>query len=104
MKLNLIAPILLALALTACDVRMGNTTDSAPAVVTSQSDVLQQIQIGSTTVEQLKKLYPDVLQSDSGYLTYGNRSITVESGDIAVYMRDIKGNVPQQMFMFDNDS
>ena len=64
MKLNLIAPILLAL--TACDVRMGNNTDSAPAVVTSQSDVLQQIQIGSTTVEQLKKLYPDVLQSDSG--------------------------------------
>ena len=104
MKLNLIAPILLALALTACDVRMGNNTDSAPAVVTSQSDVLQQIQIGSTTVEQLKKLYPDVLQSDSGYLTYGNRSITVESGDIAVYMREIKGNVPNQMFMFDNDS
>ena len=104
MKLNLIAPILLALALTACDVRMGNNTDSAPAVVTSQSDVLQQIQIGSTTVEQLKKLYPDVLQSDSGYLTYGNRSITVESGDIAVYKREIKGNVPQQMFMFDNDS
>ena len=83
---------------------MGNITDSAPAVVASQSDVLQQVQIGSTTVEQLKKLYPDVLQSDSGYLTYGNRSISVESGDIAIYMRDIKGNVPQQMFMFDNDS
>ncbi len=104
MKLNLIAPIMLALTLTACDVRMGNNTDSAPAVVASQSDVLQQVQIGSTTVEQLKKLYPDVLQSDSGYLTYGNRSISVESGDIAIYMRDIKGNVPQQMFMFDNDS
>ena len=105
MKRNLIAPALLALSLAACDVRIGNITPAAQSnIVASENDVLQQIQIGSTTVEQFKKAYPDALQGDSGYLTYGNRSISVESGDIAIYMRDIKGNVPQQMFMFDNDS
>ncbi len=105
MKLNIIAPALLALSLAACDVRIGNITPAAQSnIVASESDVLQQTQIGSTTVEQFKKIYPDALQGDSGYLTYGNRSISVESGDIAIYMRDIKGNVPQQMFMFDNDS
>ena len=96
MKLHLIAPTLLALSLAACDVRVGNITPAAQSsIVASESDVLQQVQIGSTTTEQLKKTYPDVIQSDSGYLGYGDRIITVESGDIVIYMRDIKGTVPQ---------
>ena len=105
MKLHLIAPALLALSLAACDVRVGNITPAAQSsIVASESDVLQQVQIGSTTAEQLKKIYPDIIQSDSGYLGYGDRIITVESGDIVIYMRDIKGTVPQQMFVFDSDS
>ena len=105
MKLHLIAPTLLALSLAACDVRVGNITPAAQSsIVASESDVLQQVQIGSTTAEQLKKIYPDIIQSDSGYLGYGDRIITVESGDIVIYMRDIKGTVPQQMFVFDSDS
>ena len=78
MKLHLIAPALLALSLAACDVRVGNITPAAQSsIVASESDVLQQVQIGSTTAEQLKKIYPHIIQSDSGYLGYGYRIITV---------------------------
>lgn len=50
MKLHLIAPALLALSLAACDVRVGNITPAAQSsIVASESDVLQQVQIGSTT-------------------------------------------------------
>lgn len=59
MKLHLIAPTLLALSLAACDVRVDNITPATQSsIVASESDVLQQVQIGSTTAEQLKKIYP----------------------------------------------
>ena len=100
---KVLLPLLLA-ALCACRVDVGYHDGEAASQAAAAAPVLQSVEVGKTTLEQALTLYPDLQQFNNGFISFGNRILTSDSGMIEVYGREILNKSPQQILIFDSDS
>ncbi|MBH5328896.1 hypothetical protein H9Q10_04350 [Eikenella sp. S3360] len=109
-KIKIALLLFVLAALGGCEVKIsGGWTDSAPAEQSNapaapSAPILQNVEVGKTTLEQARALYPDLQRLNGGYMSFGNRILTDDSGAIEVYQREIRGNIPQHVLVFDGDS
>ncbi len=96
--------LLLLAALCACRVDVGHHDGEAASQAAAAAPVLQSVEVGKTTLEQALTLYPDLQQFNNGFISFGNRILTSDSGMIEVYGREILNKSPQQILIFDSDS
>ncbi|MBH5329984.1 hypothetical protein H9Q10_09955 [Eikenella sp. S3360] len=104
-KIALLLPLLALLC--ACGAETNHSGDGAASAgqsVAAPASVLQRVEVGKTTREQVKALYPDSVPADTGRMAFANRELTVESGTIDVYLGDIRGRISQRIMAFDKES
>ena len=96
-------PLLLA-ALCACRVGVGYHDGEAASQAAAAAPVLQSVEVGKTTVDQIRALYPDAVKMEDGVIIFGNRSLGSESGAVEVYQSNVQNGFPLRMFAFDGES
>ena len=96
-------PLLLA-ALCACRVEVGHHDGEAASQAAAAAPVLQSVEVGKTTVEQIRALYPDAVKMEDGEIIFGNRRLGSESGAVEVYQSNVQNGFPLRMFAFDGES
>ena len=95
---------LLLVALCACRVDVGHHDGEAASQAAAAAPVLQSVEVGKTTVEQIRALYPDAVKMEDGVIIFGNRRLGSESGAVEVYQSNVQNGFPLRMFAFDGES
>ena len=62
------------------------------------------MEVGKTTAEQIRSLYPDAVKMEDGEIIFGNRRFGSESGAVEVYQSNVQNGFPLRMFAFDGES
>lgn len=104
--------IICTLALTACQPQNEAPTPSSPAIIVAkkssanskQQSALQNLAVGKTTIQEMQAIYPDAIKAEQAFMSFGDRIVTEKSNSIDGYMRDIKGNLAQNVMIFDRQS
>ncbi|MCP2040393.1 hypothetical protein L1281_000976 [Neisseria sp. HSC-16F19] len=109
-----LAPLFLAAALAACSKDASQvaqqsdtgTQSAAAAAQTNPADVptLRGMQIGVTTIEQMKSIYPGAIKATRGEASFGGKTLPLESGMMEMYLINIRNEVAEQSLTFDAES